>query len=291
MEDGKARRTEEVTMTTAHLNGVDLYFEVTGEGDRLILTHGAWSNADTWVDMVERLRNSFEVVTWDRRGHSRSLVDPGSGDYSEDVADLVALIEHLGGGPVHLVGNSSGAEIALRTVAVRPDLVATVAAHEPGLFGWLPPAAPHVEALLEKEKVLCDEVMEIIRAGDNSRAAERFIEQVLGEGAWEMTPPDLRSRMIENAPTFEAEGHQAFSRRDFDPTAIRADEVPILMTLGTDSTELNRIAVRLVAEQLPGSRLEELEGAGHIPHRSHPDLYAAHLLAFLEAIEPGVVRA
>jgi pimeloyl-ACP methyl ester carboxylesterase len=240
---------------------------------------------------VARLRDSFEVVTWDRRGHSRSQVDPGSGDYSEDVADLIALIEHLGGGAVHLVGNSSGAEIALRAVAARPDLVSSVAAHEPGLFGWLPQSDSHVASLLQREKRLCDEVVEIIEAGDNARAAERFIEQVLGEGAWEMTPPDLRSRMIENAPTFVAEGHQTFSQSEFDPTAIRADEVPILMTVGTASNEVNRIAARFVAERLPGSRLEELEGAGHIPHRSHPDLYAAQLLAFLGAVEAREVPA
>lgn len=272
-------------MTTVRLNGVDLYYEVAGEGDRLILTHGAWSNADTWVDMVEWLREGYEVVTWDRRGHSRSRPDPGSGDYSDDVADLVALIEHLGGRAVHLVGNSSGAEIALRAVAARPDLVLSVAAHEPGLFGWLPQSDSHVQELLEPERRLCDEVVAIIEAGENARAAERFIEQVLGEGAWEMTPPDLRSRMIENAPTFLAEGRQAFSAGDFDPAAIEAGNVPALLTSGTASNALNRLAVRYLAEHLPGSRLEELEGAGHIPHRSHPDLYAACLLTFLETVQ------
>jgi pimeloyl-ACP methyl ester carboxylesterase len=133
--------------------------------------------------------------------------------------------------------------------------------------------------------------MAIIEAGDNARAAERFIEQVLGEGAWAMTPPDLRSRMIENAPTFLAEGRQAFSLSDFDPAAIGAGEIPVLLTLGAASNELNRLAVRYLVEQLPGSRLEELEGAGHIPHRSHPDLYAARLLAFLEAVQTREVPA
>lgn len=271
-------------MTTARLNGIELYYEVAGDGDRLVLTHGAWSNADTWVDMVERLRDGYEVVTWDRRGHSRSQPDPGSGDYSEDVADLVALIEHLGGEPVHLIGNSSGAEIVLRVVATRPDLVLSVAAHEPGLFGWLPQSDPHVKALLEAERSLCDEVVEIIESGDNARAAERFIEQVLGEGAWEMTPPELRSRMIENAPTFLAEGRQAFSPGGFDPAEIGAYDVPTLLTVGSASNELNRLAVRYLGEHLPGVRLDELEGAGHIPHRSHPDFYAACLLSFLETV-------
>lgn len=277
-------------MATAHLNGVDLYHEVRGVGERLVLTHGAWTDSDTWVDMVEQLRERFEVVTWDRRGHSRSRTDPGTGDYGEDVADLVALIEYLDGQPVHLVGNSSGGDIALRMVMVRPDLVASVAAHEPGPFGWLPRTDPHLRDMLDVERRVYDEVVEIISGGDHSGAAERFIDQVLGEGAWERTPPELRTRMIGNAPTFVAEARQAFSGSDFDPVAIGAEQIPVLMTLGTASSELDQITVRLIAEQMAGSRLVEMERVGHIPHRSHPDLYADCLLSFLREIgqEVGV---
>ena len=59
-------------MATADVNGVELHYEVTGAGPRLVLTHGSWTDGSGWAPSVQRLAERFEVVTWDRRGHSRS---------------------------------------------------------------------------------------------------------------------------------------------------------------------------------------------------------------------------
>lgn len=278
-------------MTVADINGVDLYHRVDGEGERLVLTHGAWTNSDTWLDLTERLKERFQVVAWDRRGHSRSHADPGSGDYSEDADDLAALIEHLGGGPTHLVGNSSGGEIVLHLMASRPDLVASAAIHEPGFFGLLDDTDPHLAALVTEERAVGDEVTKLIETGHSEMAAETFIERVLGAGAWQMTPPELRARMADNAPTFVAEARQAFSPSVIDLESVGTAGIPLLVTLGTESGELERTATRFVAERLPGSRLEALEGTGHIPHRSHPDLYADVLIDFYDSVGAGLTGA
>jgi pimeloyl-ACP methyl ester carboxylesterase len=278
-------------MPVAEINGVDLYYRVDGEGERLVLTHGAWTNSDTWLDLTERLRERFQVVAWDRRGHSRSHADPGSGDYSEDAGDLAALIEYLGGGPTHLVGNSSGGEIVLHLIASRPDLVASAAIHEPGFFGLLDDTDPHLAALVTEERAACDEVTNLIETGHNELAAETFIERVLGAGAWQMTPPELRVRMADNAPTFVAEAGQAFSPAVIDLETLSTAGIPLLVTLGTKSGELEQVTTRFVSDRLPGSRIEALEGVGHIPHRSHPDLYADVLLDFHDSVGAGLKGA
>ena len=56
-------------MATANVNGVELHYEVTGAGPRLVLTHGSWTDGSGWAPSVQRLAERFEVVTWDRRGH------------------------------------------------------------------------------------------------------------------------------------------------------------------------------------------------------------------------------
>lgn len=65
-------------MATANVNGVELHYEVTGAGPRLVLTHGSWTDGSGWAPSVQRLAERFEVVTWDRRGHasSRSTASP-----------------------------------------------------------------------------------------------------------------------------------------------------------------------------------------------------------------------
>lgn len=82
------------------------------------------------------------VVTYDPRGLGRSTRRDGRVDHRPEVqaADVHALIEHLGAGPVDLLGSSGGAVTALALVTAYPGDVRTVVAHEPPIVGVLPDA-------------------------------------------------------------------------------------------------------------------------------------------------------
>ena len=84
-------------MATTCVNGVELYYETTGTGDCLVLTHGSWTDGTGWDRAVDRLAERYQVVVWDRRGHSRSQAGGGPGSRAEDAADLAGLIEHVDG--------------------------------------------------------------------------------------------------------------------------------------------------------------------------------------------------
>src|SRR5512145_308075 len=102
-------------MATANVNGVRLFFEQRGGGgDAVVLVHGSWDSHVDWDLVLPRLADSFRVVVYDRRGHSRSERSTGQGSVREDVADLAALIEHLDLAPAWVVGNSFGTSITLR---------------------------------------------------------------------------------------------------------------------------------------------------------------------------------
>src|ERR1044071_939064 len=109
-------------MPTGHVNGTELYFEVTGSGAPLVLVHGSWGDHHNWDPVAGALGERFQVVTYDRRGHSASERPAGQGSVFEDADDLAALIEHLGLGPAHIVGNSFGAAIALRAAVRHPEV-------------------------------------------------------------------------------------------------------------------------------------------------------------------------
>jgi pimeloyl-ACP methyl ester carboxylesterase len=83
------------------------------------------------------------VVTYDPRGLGRSTRRDGRVDHSPTVqaADVHAVIEALGAGPVEMFASSGGAVTALALVAAHPDDVITLVAHEPPLIGVLPDAA------------------------------------------------------------------------------------------------------------------------------------------------------
>ncbi len=124
-------------MATTKVNGVELYYETMGTGDCLVLTHGSWTDGTGWDRVVGALAERYQVVVWDRRGHSRSQAGDGPGSRAEDAADLAGLIEHVGGQPVHVAGNSYGAIVTLTLVISRPELVATATVHEPPLWALL----------------------------------------------------------------------------------------------------------------------------------------------------------
>jgi pimeloyl-ACP methyl ester carboxylesterase len=56
-------------MTTAHLNGIDINYEVHGEGTPLVLAHGNTASHDMWREQVAALSAKYRLVIYDTRGH------------------------------------------------------------------------------------------------------------------------------------------------------------------------------------------------------------------------------
>lgn len=273
-------------MATAESNGVELYYEQVGEGDRLVMTHGAWTDGRTWHALTERLADRFEVVTWDRRGHSRSSNGNGAGSCRQDASDLAGLIEHLGGSPVHVVGNSAGGNVVLNLVTMREDLVRSAAVHEPGPFGLLVETGdPDLEALVQHEKTTSAHAEELIAVGEHREAAKYFVDEIaVGPGAWAQFPEELRSILTANAATVADDLRDGWDADSVDVEALAVSPVPLLISSGTESPRMEAAAAAELSRRLPAARLEVIEGAGHIPHRSHPDYYTAILTAFIDTV-------
>lgn len=119
--------------------GATLHVESRGAGPLLLLVVGGSGDCTIYEALATALADRFTVLTWDRRGFVRSPLDGPVGDkVAADADDAATLIERAGAGPAHVFGSSSGAIVALHVLARRPDLVATVVAHEPPLFTLLP---------------------------------------------------------------------------------------------------------------------------------------------------------
>src|SRR5947209_7662697 len=100
----------------AILNGVDIYYEVMGEGPPLVAVHGGPGMSDNrgYVEWLRPLADEFQVVSYDLRGCGRSSDAPdGSYSHADFVDDLDALRAHLGFDRFALLGTSYGGFIAL----------------------------------------------------------------------------------------------------------------------------------------------------------------------------------
>jgi len=268
-------------MSTSRINGVQLYWELSGErGEPAMLVHGSWGDHHNWDRVVPALSASLRVATYDRRGHSQSERPAGQGRIDEDVEDLAGLIKEVFGGPVHVIGGSFGAAIALRLATQHPELIRSLVAHEPPLFGLLQDD-PTMQPLLAAVRERIDAVVDLLRRGDNEGGARRFVETIAyGPGTWDQMPAPARECFIFNAPTWLDELQEPESLT-MDLAELAGFNAPALLTLGGASPPFFPLVVKRVAAAVPYARQHVYPEAGHVPHLSHPDEYATAVKAFI----------
>jgi 3-oxoadipate enol-lactonase len=144
-------------MPSANLNGVEIYHEIQGRGEPVLLVPPDWWPCATWnVVVVPALARRYRTIIYDGRGTGKSGKPKNGYTVAQFANDAIALLEHLGVSRCHAVGFAIGGQIVQALAIERPDLVAslTIAATGPGsrrLDGTPRDVAP--EALNEIRKV------------------------------------------------------------------------------------------------------------------------------------------
>jgi pimeloyl-ACP methyl ester carboxylesterase len=120
---------------TVAIPGGSLYYRTQGQGPLLILIGGGPANADSLSALAAELERDHTVISYDRRGYSRSQLDDRDAPVSieEHAGDVRLILSDLGLGPAMVFGSSIGAVIALGLATSWPDAVARLVVHEPPL--------------------------------------------------------------------------------------------------------------------------------------------------------------
>ena len=258
---------------SAEVNGVRLYYELHGSGEPLALVHGSWTDATTWRLVVAGLADSFRVLVFDRRGHSRSERPDAPGGIDEDGDDLAALLEALDLAPAHVVTSSFGGNIALRLATRRLELFRSLSCHEPPLWSLLEGDAESRE-ILQRAAGSLEAVGRRIAEGDHEGAARQFVEELaFGPGAWENElPPETRAVFVRNAPTFLDELQDPAQLR-IDEDALSRLEIPVRLTDGSESLAVFPRAIDRLVTLIPRASRETIKGAAHVPQLTTPEHY------------------
>ena len=269
-------------MSTATVNGVRLFYELTGDGPPLVFVHGSWGDHTIWNLVVPALAERFRVLVYDRRGHGQSERPPGQGSAEEDAADLAALIAHLGLVPAHVVGTSYGASLALRLAIRHPDLARSLAVHEPPLLD-LPLDDPADARAAKEVKERSAAVAARLAAGDMEGGARDFFDTVaFAPGTWDTLPPEWQRVFVAHAPTFLDETRDP-ERRALDLGGLAAFRGPVLLTYGEQSPSFYAPIVFRVAAALPQAETRVIADASHAPYRTNPDEYVTIIASFFAA--------
>ncbi|HVO96362.1 MAG TPA: alpha/beta hydrolase [Terriglobales bacterium] len=114
-------------MSKAELNGVEIYYAVSGQGEPVLLVPASWWPSDTWnVGVVPFLSRRFKTVTVDCRGTGRSSRPQDGYTVTQFARDCIALLDHLRVSRCHAVGFALGGQIVQAMAIERPELIATV---------------------------------------------------------------------------------------------------------------------------------------------------------------------
>jgi pimeloyl-ACP methyl ester carboxylesterase len=147
---GQPARQVRMTPPTASaaifpVHGVDLAWSERGSGPAgtptLVLVHGYTGSSHDFALQVDALAADRRVVTLDHRGHGHSTKTGHLEGYTIEqlAADLTALLEAVGGGPVDLLGHSMGGRVVMTLVLARPDLVCSLILMDTSAWSFLPP--------------------------------------------------------------------------------------------------------------------------------------------------------
>ena len=264
-------------------DGVELAGHVYGEGPPIVFVHGSLGDGEMyWTGLASHLGDRFRCYLLDMRGGGMSddHHDLSPKRMAQDVADFADSI----GGPVGIFGTSGGAMWALGA-AVRSEMVAAVAANEPGVFEVQSPEQA------EEFQQLVTRVGELADQGDLKEAANTFNSAVLSEEEWETITPDYLEGSWRYVPR-ELRMMPQEAESDFSATApeeLKKIDVPVLLLHGTRGPMSDWFykGVRHVAQHVEDAQIRKLEGLGHAaPVLRQPTAVADELRQFFEQVLP-----
>lgn len=252
-------------MPKAPVNGIQLYYEVEGEGSTVVFCHGAGGNHMSWWQQVPEFARSSRCIAFDHRGYGESWNQPGGPGAEAFADDLAGLLDHLGIQRAFLVGQSMGGRTVLNFAKRFPQRVhaMVMAATIANL------RTPELDRL-RKEAALR-------RSKDRLRAA-------LSERVWRERPHVaylfklIRSRNPERPPRF--------LWRDNVPGTTAEEvarlEVPALFIVGEEDEIAPPSLVEAACRLFPNARLVRVPEAAHSVYFERPAVFNQAVLEFFQ---------
>lgn len=117
---------------TAKINGLDLFYEVAGEGKPLVMIHGAYMTNDTWGGLKEALAENYRVIAVEMQAHGRTSDRDTPISYTGMADDVAALLDHLEIEKATILGYSMGGSVAIRLAIDHPEKVERIVAASAG---------------------------------------------------------------------------------------------------------------------------------------------------------------
>lgn len=267
-------------MATIDVQGRTVEYVATGEGPGALLLPPGASPAAIWRPMLEHAAGRrWLALNPSGYGATDPWPDPRPADLAHESAAAAAVIA-AEGGPVDLVGHSFGGALATRLVRERPELIRRLVLIEPAPYQLLRAAGE--ASLFEEVDRANTAYWETVARGEHEAALRGYIDYYAGgPGTWDSLPEKARAGFLRIAQVI-ATGLHAAHHDPLSPDDLSAIGAPTLVIQGGRTFPVHGRLAELMAELIPGARLQVLDDAGHMLTTSHPAEAARLVTEFLD---------
>jgi len=262
----------------ANINSAQLYYEVKGTGQPLLLIHAGVADSRMWEAQFEAFSETYRVIRFDLRGFGHSNMPSGSFSNHEDVR---ALLDFLGIERVLLLGISFGGMIALDFTLAYPDYVKALVLGAPSVSGTNP--SERVRQFWEEEETA-------LESGDLEDATELNLKLWVDGPHREASQVSSEVRELVRETQlniFRKEIPDGVEEIDLDPPAIeRLGEVkiPVQVLVGELDLEEKIELVDRLEREFPDCRKAVIPGVAHMLNMEAPDDFNRSVLDFLSKV-------
>jgi pimeloyl-ACP methyl ester carboxylesterase len=266
-------------MPIALVNGVRIYYEESGRGRPLVLSHGFACGLRMWDPQVKGLKDRYRVVTYDARGHGASEAPEDVDAYTQDgvVEDLRQLMVHFGLRGACLGGLSMGGRIALELALAHPELLAGLIVADAGSGSDSP---EQFRAGTERRASILEQ--EGIEAGADAMMIEPTFATYAQQG------PEAARNIRGMLTTHRAHGLSNSQRGIMAGRSsiyaleerLKALRVPTLVIVG-ERDEPCLEPSRFMAKAIPQAKLVVIRGVGHMSNLEDSTTFTSVVEEFL----------
>ena len=245
------------------LPDAELHYVEKGEGQAVVLVHGTFADYRLWGPLFRELSKDHRTIAYSRRGAYPNAPPARQGaSIALHSSDLSALVSGLSAGPVHLVGESYGASVALHFALNNPTKARSLSIDEPPVLSLLYGTETDLRQLTLFENDALRPALEYFMQGVPVDAARSIIDYLEGApGVYDSLPEAAKSAIEVNSPSTFEDLKGGFS--GISEAGLGQMKVPTLILKSERGPAPLKLVTERLHERIPGSILREIKGTSH----------------------------
>jgi pimeloyl-ACP methyl ester carboxylesterase len=262
-------------MPTAKVGDVEIYYEIHGAGEPLVLIPGFGNGLWIWYKQINDFSRTFQTIVFDPRGISRSSKASGPISIRLLAEDLAGLLEKIGVKRTHVLGASFGGFVAQEFALAYPDMLRRLVLCCTS-FGGPNHIAPSIETLQAMASTKGLNTGDRVRANLLLAFSPRFLEEQ-PEDVERIVALRASNDVPENVYLQQLSAAMAFNTED----RVAEIAAPTLVITGDKDVIVPPQNSRNLVSKLHNVELELIPDGSHTFFIEQPDIFNARVEAFL----------